>query len=268
MPDPANHAPENNVIRLCLLHAGLQPDDLDANLSTMQEMVLQAMDAVPDLIVMPELALSGYEFNKFLGTDWVSERIPQAVEWFAAFARQNQVSVVFTAPRYDAEIDALFNSALLLDASGEVAGWHNKINVLTGSEGWAEKGTTADPIPWNGRQLGLLICADMYTPTIVSHLVGQGAEMIVSPANWAPGMHEPDGEWERASLENGISVVVCNRTGKEDRMDFRGSASAVVADGKRVLEYTGAEPAILVAELEASTWWPRSEQFVILPYFP
>ena len=249
--------------KVCLLHADLRYDDPAENLKILQGMCAHALSFSPDLIVMPELALSGYEFAKEIGLDWIPQGVAEAFEWFSGFARQNNVALLVGSPTYDAEKEQYGNTATLIDEHGQVQGWHHKISVLPGSEGWAEKGTTADPIPWNGRKLGTLICADMYTDTIVNHLADQGAEVIFSPANWSPGEHAPNGEWEARSKETGLTVVVCNRTGKEDQMDFRGSTSTVVVDGKRLLEYDQPEAAVLFVELDAH-WRPVSEEFEVL----
>lgn len=248
---------------VCLLHAALRYDSPEENLFILQQMSEKALAFSPDVILTPELALSGYEFEKEIGLDWIQQGIEEAFDWFTQFARRNRVAVVLGSPTYEAGSDVYHNSATLIDEYGNIAGRHHKINVLSGSEAWAEKGTTADPILWNGNQVGVLICSDMYTDTIVEQAARQGAEVIFSPANWSPGLHGPNGEWEARSLENGLTVVVCNRTGKEVQMDFRGSASVVIVEGQRVLAYARPEPAVLCVAFDAD-WRPLSEQFEIL----
>ena len=74
------------------------------------------------------------------------------------------------------------------------------------------RGVTPVPVPPVGN-VGLLICADAYTPAIATTLKAQGAQMLVSAAAWGPGLHGPNGEWERCSRETGLPLLVCNRTG-------------------------------------------------------
>lgn len=249
-------------MKVALLHADLKYTDPAENLRILQGMSDHALSFSPNLIMMPELALSGYEFRKEIGTDWIEQGVAEAFEWFKAFAREHRVAVLVGSPTYDPEAKTFGNTATLIDETGEIKGWHHKISVLPGSESWAEKGRTADPIPWNGLKIGVLICADMYTETIVSHLAQQGAEVILSPANWSQGEHAPNGEWEERSKETGLTVVVCNRTGKEDEMDFRGSVSAVVVDGERKLVYDAPEAAVLCAEFD-DDWRLVSKGFEI-----
>jgi N-carbamoylputrescine amidase len=77
-------------------------------------------------------------------------------------------------------------------------------------------------------------------------------------------MHEPNGEWEQRSQETGLCMYVCNRTGKEDIMNFEGGASAVIAEGRRVFEYSGKRPAILTVDADAANWSPGKDSFQIL----
>jgi predicted amidohydrolase len=77
-------------------------------------------------------------------------------------------------------------------------------------------------------------------------------------------MHEPNGEWEQRSKETGLCMLVCNRTGNENKMNFEGSASAVVAGGRRLFEYSDKRPAILTVDLNAANWSPRQDSFRIL----
>ena len=84
--------------------------------------------------------------------------------------------------------------------------------------------------------MGVLVCADSYNSDIAQELKDQGAELLVSPAAWGPGGCAPDGEWEQRTLETGLAMMVCNRSGKErSDMDMLGAVSVVAKDGARLL---------------------------------
>jgi predicted amidohydrolase len=103
--------------------------------------------------------------------------------------------------------------------------------------------------------VGLLICADAYTPTIATTLKAQGAQMLVSAAAWGPGMHGPDGEWERCSRVTGLPLLVCNRTGLDRTLRFTGAESLVVKDGERLCAFTSERSAMffIAWDLETQT---------------
>ena len=101
----------------------------------------------------------------------------------------------------------------------------------------------------------MLICADAYTTTIATNLKAQGAEMLVSAAAWGPGLHGPDGEWERCSYETGLPRLVCNRTGIDRTLRFTGAESLVVKDGQRLCSFVSERSAMFLItwDLEMQT---------------
>lgn len=59
-------------------------------------------------------------------------------------------------------------------------------------------------------------------------------------------------------------MYVCNRTGKEDKLNFEGSASVVVAGGRRLIEYSRKQPAILSVDVGAKDWSPHKDTCRVL----
>jgi predicted amidohydrolase len=255
---------KNQSIRISMLHLAFKYDNVSHNVELLETLFLKTLQLKPDIVVMPELAVSGYEFYKEIGKEWVRDEVPAIVENFSRLARDNKAAIVLSCPRYNTEKDRYYNAAIFIDERGQVLGEHYKVNVLPGSEGWSSPGFEVKPIQWNGSKVGLLICSDAYTENIAKELAIQGANVLISPAAWAPGMHEPNGEWEQRSMETGLCLYVCNRTGREDKMNFEGSASAVIAGSRRMFEYTGKQPAILTVDVDALNWSPRDDSFKIL----
>ena len=72
--------------------------------------------------------------------------------------------------------------------------------------------------------------------------------MLLSAANWAPDRYGPWVEWERTSLDTGLPLIVCNRTGPGRNLDFRKAQSAVVVDGQRIFEHVSANPALVLLD--------------------
>lgn len=252
------------LIRLTMIHMAPRYDHLEHNLVRLEEALHRSLEIKPDLILTPELALSGYEFRDTLGTDWIPEIVPPFITRLAGFARKNSTALVLGTPLLDPESNCLRNSAVFIAESGKIAGVHHKINVLPGgSETWAVPGEAVNALSWRSQSLGMLICSDAYTKTIAEQLPAQGAKAILSPAAWSPGIYGPNGEWEQRSLETGLPFYVCNRTGQEKLMDFRGGSSVVVAEGERILEYSDPQPAILTVPINPENWLPAESRFEI-----
>jgi predicted amidohydrolase len=252
------------TIRISMLHSAPRHDDISYNIRLIESMFFKALEVKPDIVVMPELAVSGYEFYHELGIDWVKDFAPELINRFRSLAETCATCIILCTPSYDPDQEKYFNAAIFINEMGDVLGEHQKVTVLTGSEGWASPGRNTRPIDWKGHKIGLLICSDAYGRNVASELATQGADVLISPAAWAPGFHGPDGEWELRSEETGLNLFVCNRTGKENKMEFNGSASVVVTGGKRIISYSEPEPAILTADVDAENWRLLSDAFIIV----
>lgn len=254
----------NHTLRIALCHAALQHDNVAHNVAVLETLMRSAHPYQPDLIVTPELAVSGYEFAAAIGLNWIAADVPRILDGFARLARQQQVALIIGTPRYAAHSGAYHNAAVFIDEQGQIVGVHDKIRVLPGhSEAWSRPGAAVQPVVWRGQRIGVLICSDAYTATLADEYVQQGANVLISLAAWAPGLYGPSGEWERRSRETGLPLLVCNRTGNEATMNFKGSSSVAVTAGRRVLDYSAERAALLIFDVAADDWTPRSEQFTI-----
>src|SRR5262249_7598158 len=147
------------------------------------------------LVLMPELALSGYGFRDRIGTDWIPRTQANSMRWASALAAANGLAVIFTAPEYDEEHGRLYNSIMAFASGGNHLATHRKIAVLKlGSESWSSPGTGPTAVALDGiGRLGLFVCADMALPRLVEETCRLGPDLLISSANWAPGDHGPSG---------------------------------------------------------------------------
>jgi len=168
---------------------------------------------------------------------------------------QLNVTVFLSHPERDAQTTKLHNSVFVIGAKGAILGKHRKINTLrVGSEAWSSPGGQAAPIrmPPAG-SVGVLICADAYSPGIAKSLQIQGAQLLVSSAAWAPGLHGPNGEWERCTRDTGLPLLVCNRTGPDQTLNFTEAESVIVKGGDRLLSLRAERSAIFTIEWNLQT---------------
>ncbi len=81
---------------------------------------------------------------------------------------------------------------------------------------------------------------------MAQELKDQGAQLLVSLVSWGPGRCGPDGEWEQRSADTGLPIMVCNRSGAEEReLDYRMAESVVAQDGRRLLSATSDRSVVL-----------------------
>lgn len=248
---PAAAAPPSTI---ALLHLAPRPGEIAANRTALEQAVRRAAASGARLIVTPELAVSGYGFRDLVGTDWIASGQSALFAWAGALALEHKASLVLGTPEAALETGALFNSMVLFAPNGSVGGRHRKVNALrTGSESWSTPGDRPTVLTVDGiGRVGFFVCADMYSTRLVDETAVQGVDLLLSAAAWAPGLHGPDGEWERASATTGRPVLVCNRTGR-DVLDFEAARSVAAVDGRIAFSHASPEPRIALVDWTAGT---------------
>ena len=228
-----------NRMRISLLHLAPKLNDIKHNRTLVESAVRLAAKEGADWAVTPELCVSGYMFMQHIGTDWI---LPQPDAWmqdFCYLVRELEITVFLSHPERDPASDKLYNTVFVIDRKGEIAGKHRKINALHGAEAWSSRGSEVAPVDADGTRVGVLVCGDAYKNGIAQELKDQGAQVLVSPSAWGPGQCGPDGEWEQRTLDTGLPIIVCNRSGGEgEDLDYRLAESVVAQDGRRLLAGT------------------------------
>lgn len=247
-------------LRIALLHLAPRPGDLLYNRRLIETALTTAAGLGATWVLTPELCVCGYDFVDHLGTAWI---VPPPDAWMASMcqlAARLRVTVFLSHPEQDQQTEKRYNTLFVIAANGRILGKHRKINALSGAEGWSSPGESVTPVlvPPVG-QVGLLICADAYSPGIAQSLKAQGARLLVSAAAWGPGFHGPSGEWERCSRDTGLPLLVCNRTGIDRTLGFTGAESVVVKDGQRLVAFASERSAICLIDWdmerqEVTTW--------------
>lgn len=191
-----------------------------------------------DLLVLPEGTFPAY----VLGDDTVDEHLlSEARTQLSRIARENAcVIVAGTAVHKDG---VLYNSAIVIDRDGSLAGSAEKIFLWHFDNQWFARGTRLEPVDTAIGRLGVLVCADGRMPGIARALVDGGADLLVMPTAWVSSGRDPNQlENLQADLlgrvrafENGVPFVAANKSGVEMQMvAYCGKSQIVDAAGEVV----------------------------------
>jgi N-carbamoylputrescine amidase len=223
-------------LRVALLHLAPVTAQVDHNRRLVEQAVQVAARTGAHWAVTPELCIPGYVFASRIGTDWI---LPQPDPWMQGFCRlvrELGLTVFLSHPERDPQTDNLYNTVFVINPQGEIAGKHSKVKALRGPEGWSTPGKEIEPVQCGQVPVGILICADAYRNEVAQALKDKGAQVLVSPASWGLGGCQPRGEWEQRTLDTGLPIMVCNRSGVEpDEMDYTTAESVVAQGGQRLL---------------------------------
>lgn len=206
----------------------------EANLAKMSDFIERiSLEQNTDLIIFPELALTGYECG--VRFTEMAERIPgHAVNVIARKASEFSVHVLFGMPLKEKVESIIYNAAVLIGPDGEVIGDYRKVH-LKGEERMAFRPGYRYPVLETGFGLvGIMIGWDLAFPEVARSLTLNGAEILCLLANWEAGAMD---EWEtyiRArAYENSIFVAAANRVGEDYTYSFGGGSMVVGPDGQK-----------------------------------
>ena len=206
--------------------------DWSANAATIRQLLADSPEM--DLLVLPELAFSGYDFVDRAELDDLSEPFgdgPTRAFLTALAAEQNMVVVAGYAERAP---EGPYNAAMLVTPDG-AAHNYRKIHLFNREQDVFLPGDAPPPVfDTPAGRIGLMICFDWFFPETARCLALAGAEIIAHPSNLVlPWCQQA---MFARSIENGVFSITANRTGTESRTDrsltFTGGSQILGARGE------------------------------------
>jgi predicted amidohydrolase len=252
----------DSLLNVALLHLAPRAGDLTFNRLLIEDAIEKAAAEGADWVITPELSVCGYTFEPLIGTDWISVQPDPWMVRISNLSARLGIVIFLSVPERDADSNLLYNATFVIDHHGTICGKHRKVNALrVGSEAWSTPGTEAGPIAVGGCSVGVMICADAYSPNMAKQLRSNGAQLLVSPAAWPPGEHGPNGEWERSTTDTGLPLFVCNRTGQDAILDFSRGESVLAYGGTRLISTTSETSAVLLFTWNLAAFRPEKNTF-------
>ena len=250
----------------------ITPNDVDANIAkgiTWLEKAVSEYEA--DLVVFPETVTTGYETGLNADELWdlVDEapgRITQAIQ---EKARDLGVHVVWPSYRRAGDRGMVYNSAILITPTGEIAGVYDKTHPApwerTDGGGWVMVGQRADVFKTSLGDIGMIICYDGDFPELSRLLAVKGAEIIIRVS----ALQRSFDIWyitnAARAYDNHVYLVACNLVGPDASGNFGFGHSMIVNPiAWRLAQARGTEE-IIAAKLDPDplryiTWGSKSLQ--------
>ena len=220
--------------------------NIEANLNKIKNMI---SDSDADLIVLPELCLSGYYFKtKEELYEYADESVQtRMISELQIIAKSKDIYIVAGIAEKTGE--KLYNSAFVIGPDGLI-GKHRKVN-LTVNEKIFDRGIGFEIIRIGNVKIGIVICFDSWFPESCRLLSLKGAQIICCPANF--GGHWTPDVLKVRSLENKVFTVLSNRSGSEivDNAEeiFRGESQIIDYEGM-VLAKADKEECLMIIDID------------------
>lgn len=212
--------------------------DKDANVAATLDRIRAAAGMGARLIVLPELANSGYVFASREEAFDLAEGIPEGPTTKAWADIAAELGVYIVAGIAERDGDRLFNSAVLIGPGGYI-GSFRKIHLWCDENLFFEPGDRGFPVFATpiGR-IGMAICYDGWFPETFRLCALQGADIVCVPTNWVPVPgEERDGQamsnilHMAAAHSNSIYIACADRIGVERGQPFIGQSLIVSYTG-------------------------------------
>jgi len=237
--------------------------DLAGNRGLVEQAAARAANEGADLVVLPELVLTGYPPMDLLSRDGFVDDQLRELEALLPASRNVAIVLGAVVRAPDARPNRLWNAAVVLAGGAQVA--VRPKTLLPTYDVFDEKRyfARAEPretvqIPGIEPTLGIAVCEDTWVEQIeydvdpVAQLQSMGAHIILNPS--ASPWHAGKARERRAMLsalarDRGVAIVFTNQVGGNDELIFDGGSCAIDATGQLRASLPLFEPGFVTVDL-------------------
>lgn len=203
----------------------------DENLEKTLRFIEEAVKRGAQIVVLPELANTGYVFETRKEAFWLSEPVPegQTTRLWEEVAKEHGIYIAVGITERDGK--SLYNTEVLLGPEGYI-GKYRKLHLWNREKLFFEPGDLGLPV-FNTEvgRLALMVCYDLWFPEVARIYAIQGADLILNSTNWVAGREvQPDNDkitpavCVAQSNMNAVFIAAADRIGMERDQPFLGQS--------------------------------------------
>ncbi len=217
-----------------------------------------------DLIVLPELAFSGYYFRNRDEVASLAEPVDNSPTLQALHALCKGKEMYIVTGFAEQAGNKLYNSAVLLGPEG-VLHVYRKLHLFNEEKRWFDPGDVPLTVTEiNGVRIGMMICFDWIFPETMRTLSVLGADIICHPSNLV--LQYCQQTMLSRCLENGVFAITANRFGADKRphgiINFTGKSQIVAPRGELLHRGPTRRTELFITEIDPTQ--ARNKQFTPL----
>jgi predicted amidohydrolase len=226
-----------------------------ANLAKMIDFIDKIMNSRKDthLIVFPELITTGYECTKEQFQE-LAEAVPsgEAIRKITELCKRYGVYLVYGFAERDPVLsDVLYNSAVLINDKGDVAGVYRKTHLFDTEKQWCRPGCELPVFETSFGKIGIMICWDTAFPEVARTFALKGADLLIVPTNWEkPFSDDWDLITKARAFDNTLHLVAANRIGDDKKLGFFGHSKIIDPVGKEIASLDEEVEGVIYASLD------------------
>ena len=237
------------MVKIAVAQADFKVGQRETNLGLIRALLEQAEQAAAEILVLPELANSGYNFENQQEAEAMAENIPDGAvcKLLQAWSNPNRLVVSGLCEKKGQK---LYNSAVIF-SQGKLESTYRKVHLFGSEKNFFQAGDDLPPvIPFRQSRLGIMICFDWFFPEMARTLALNGAQIILHPSNLVLPYCQK--AMLTRSIENRVFTATANRYGEERGLCFSGLSQITSPKGD-VLVQTGSDQfGVTCAEVDLS----------------
>jgi len=224
------------MIKLALAQISSKRENKLENLNKIEKLTLKAKKQGVDLVIFPELALTGYVVRDQIYE--LAEKIPgPTVQKVEDIAKMADIHIIFGMPELSEKTKAtIFNTAVFVGPQGLI-GKYRKMYLPTHSvfeeKRYFRPGYQAATFDTPLGKIGLFICYDIFFPEVARLTRLQGAQLLIC-ISASPAIRKSYFEVLTAAraIENTAFLAYVNLVGMEDSLQFWGGSRLINPTGE------------------------------------
>ena len=238
-------------LKICLAQLNPTLGDLEYNTEKALEVVFKAKKRNVDLVVFPEMFISGYQLQDLVLKEQFLSDVKLCLKEMCDKVSEGP-TVLIGAP--EIENGKIYNSYFCMDhGSISVAArkYHLPNTDIFDERRYFNKDSLAKPIKVLGINVGTPICEDIWYPDVIEYMVNEGARIIISPNGSPYSRGKVQLRHKLAALrakENKIPLIYLNLVGGQDDQVFDGGSFVVGKNGKILYAMPQFEEATSIVE--------------------
>ncbi|MDE0742953.1 MAG: NAD+ synthase [Woeseiaceae bacterium] len=242
----------NKKITIALAQIDLIVGDITGNTTRILDCCEQVrVESQADLIVFPELSISGYPPEDLLLHSGLKRRVAEAIELIRK--QVSGIAVLIGFPEYSGNV--IYNSCVVFENSEEIIRYRKHVlpnYSVFDEKRYFEPGKETAVFKLKDTKIGINICEDIWYPSPAKKCKEAGAELIIV-INGSP--YEKGGQLKRETIvterisEIMLPIVYLNMVGGQDELVFDGASFVMNTEGEITYRAPSFEEALDVIEL-------------------
>jgi len=225
----------------------------DANLDTATRYVENAKNAGSDLVVFPEMFLTGFHY--MMNYNAIKNNPTFFIDKICALAKSYNIAICGTLPVLDSEVQV--NRLFFVSEDGEILAHYDKIHLfkIFNENKFIKAGESLTILETKFGKIGFAICYDLRFPEMFRKLAMQGAEAFILCGAWPhPRMMHWQTLLRARAIENQAFMIAVNQCCEENFVKhiakYFGSSAIIDPWGETIIEAKIDSPDLVSAEID------------------